>query len=150
MTPRQERFVQEYLIDLNATRAAIRAGYSPGRADNTGSLLLKNPEVAEAVQAAKQERAEEAKIDQRYVVDNLVEIVERCMQRAPVMARGTQVTDSEGAHVWSFDARGASSALNMLAKHLGMLTDKVQMDVTLSPAAIMEKVRERRGTDDGP
>lgn len=145
MTPKQERFVQEYLIDLNATQAAIRAGYSPGRANATGSELLKKLDVAEAVSAAKKERAEDAKIDQRYVVDNLVEIVERCMQRVPVLNRGTHVADDEGRHIWRFDARGASSALNVLAKHLGMLTDKVQMDVTLSPAAILEKVRERRG-----
>jgi phage terminase small subunit len=53
LTPRQEQFVHEYLIDLNATRAAIRAGYSAKTADKQGPRLLTHPEVAAAVQEAR-------------------------------------------------------------------------------------------------
>ena len=49
LTPRQERFVAEYLTDLNATRAAISAGYSKKGAEQTGSVLLRNPKVAEEI-----------------------------------------------------------------------------------------------------
>lgn len=44
LTPKQQLFVEEYLIDLNATQAAIRAGYSPNNADKIGSELLGKPE----------------------------------------------------------------------------------------------------------
>lgn len=57
LTPRQERFVQEYLIDLNATQAAIRAGYAAKDADVQGPRLLGNVGVAEAVARAKAERS---------------------------------------------------------------------------------------------
>lgn len=57
MTPKQAAFVREYLIDLNATQAAIRAGYSRKTAGSQGFDLLKKPEIAEAVSAAANEAA---------------------------------------------------------------------------------------------
>lgn len=57
MTPKRERFVHEYLIDLNATQAAIRAGYSSKRADALGYELLRAPEVAKAIAEAQAARA---------------------------------------------------------------------------------------------
>ncbi len=53
LTPKQERFVAEYLVDLNATQAAIRAGYSPRNADVDGPRLLGNAGVAAAVERGK-------------------------------------------------------------------------------------------------
>ena len=50
MTPKQERFVQEYLVDMNATQAAIRAGYSAHTAEQQGSRLCRNVQVAAAIQ----------------------------------------------------------------------------------------------------
>jgi phage terminase small subunit len=52
MTPKQQRFVQEYLVDLNATQAAIRAGYSPRTARSVGSENLTKPDIAAAIAAA--------------------------------------------------------------------------------------------------
>ncbi len=129
MTPKQQRFVQEYLIDLNATQAAIRAGYSKKTAKQIGQENLTKPDVKTAIDKALDDRAKETKVDQKYVIDNLIELVERCMQRAPVTdMRGNQIQDEEGRDVWRFDSKGANTALTTLAKHLGMLTDKVQMD----------------------
>ena len=56
LTPRQERFVQEYLIDLNATQAAIRAGYSAKTAEQQGYQLLQKPSVQAAIAARQKER----------------------------------------------------------------------------------------------
>ena len=53
LTPRQARFVEEFMLDLNATRAAIRAGYSPRTADKIGSELLRKTRVAGAVSEAR-------------------------------------------------------------------------------------------------
>jgi phage terminase small subunit len=53
LTPKQNRFVEEYLLDLNPTQAAIRAGYSVRTATQQASLLLQSTEIAAAIQAAK-------------------------------------------------------------------------------------------------
>jgi phage terminase small subunit len=130
LEPKQRRFVDEYLVDLNATQAAIRAGYSRRTAEQIGYENLRKPVIAAAVEAAQAARAERLGVSQDYVVDNLTEIVERCMQRAPVMARDAkgmaQTTDAEGRHVWQFDARGALGGLNLLGKHLGMFAERVE------------------------
>lgn len=57
LTPKQQLFVEEYLIDLNATQAAIRAGYSPNNADKIGSELLGKTRVSEAIKIAMAERS---------------------------------------------------------------------------------------------
>ena len=58
LNPKQQSFVEEYLKDLNGAQAAIRAGYSPNRAEQTASRLLTNGKVKSAVQKAKAERSE--------------------------------------------------------------------------------------------
>jgi phytoene dehydrogenase-like protein len=65
MTPKQRRFVAEYLVDLNATQAALRAGYSPRTAPPQGSRLLKNVDVQAAIatQQAQQLEAVEVRIE---------------------------------------------------------------------------------------
>lgn len=74
LTPKQQRFVEEYLIDLNATQAAIRAGYSEKSAQEIGAENLSKPMVAKAIQEALQERKERVQIDADYVLKRLVEI----------------------------------------------------------------------------
>lgn len=74
MTPKQQRFVAEYLIDLNATQAAIRAGYSTKRADAIGYENLRKPEIAKAIEEAQQKRAERTEITQDRVLKELAKI----------------------------------------------------------------------------
>lgn len=74
LTPKQLRFVEEYLKDLNATQAAIRAGYSAKTASSQGERLLRNAEVARAVAERMQARSEKTQIDAGYVLSRLVEI----------------------------------------------------------------------------
>lgn len=74
LTPKQQRFVEEYLIDLNATQAAIRAGYSEKTANEIGAENLAKPSIAKAIQEALQERKERVQIDADYVLKRLVEI----------------------------------------------------------------------------
>lgn len=74
LTDKQLRFVDEYLIDLNATQAAIRAGYSPKTADRIGAELLGKTWVADAVATGKAERSQKTQIDANYVLNRLVEI----------------------------------------------------------------------------
>ena len=129
LTDKQSAFVREYLVDLNATQAAIRAGYSERTASRIGPQLLGKTWVREAIEKAQAKRARRVEVTQDYVLSNLVEVVERTMQRAPVLDRkGEQVTDDEGRAVWTFDAKGANKALELLGKHLGIFTDKVKAE----------------------
>lgn len=131
LTDKQTAFVREYLVDLNATQAAIRAGYSERTASRIGPQLLGKTCVREAIEKAQAKRAQRVEVTQDYVLSNLVEVVERTMQRAPVLDRkGEQVTDEEGRAVWTFDAKGANRALELLGKHLGIFTDKIRAEVS--------------------
>ncbi|HHM9148535.1 TPA: terminase small subunit [Pseudomonas aeruginosa] len=76
LTKKQRLFVDEYLIDLNATQAAIRAGYSARRATEIGYQLLQRPEVAQAIQAAMAERSRRTEVEADYVIRRLREIDE--------------------------------------------------------------------------
>ena len=74
LTPKQQRFVEEYLIDLNATQAAIRSGYSEKTARDIGCENLAKPNIAKAIEEAQNKRQEQTKIDAAYVLKRLVEI----------------------------------------------------------------------------
>jgi phage terminase small subunit len=71
LTPKQRLFVAEYLKDLNATQAAIRAGYSAANADKIGSELLGKTRVREEIETAKQKREERTQIDADWVLKRL-------------------------------------------------------------------------------
>lgn len=70
---KQARFVEEYLKDLNATQAAIRAGYSEKTAEQIGYQLLQNPSVSTAIEAEKAARSERTQIDADWVLRRLDE-----------------------------------------------------------------------------
>lgn len=131
LNEKQQRFVAEYLVDSNATKAAIRAGYSAKTAGSISHKLLKKAEISAAISAKQTRIIEKAELSAEYVLRNLMEIVERCMQRAPVLARGEngmeQAVDEEGRAVWEFNANGANKALELLGKTNGLklFTDKV-------------------------
>lgn len=82
LTPRQERFVQEYLIDLNATQAAIRAGYSAKTANRAGPRLLSNVVVSELVRKTMGERAEKLEITAASVTARLLTIARKAEDNA--------------------------------------------------------------------
>lgn len=76
LTPKQQRFVEEYLKDLNATAAYRRAGYSAkgNAAESAASRLLRNVKVAAAIQAAQAQRAHSADVDTKQVIQELARV----------------------------------------------------------------------------
>ena len=74
LTPKQQRFVDEYLVDLNATQAAIRAGYSEKTAYAVGYENLRKPQIAGAIQSRMDQRSEKTGVDAQYVLKRLHEI----------------------------------------------------------------------------
>lgn len=74
LTPKQQAFVREYLVDLNASAAARRAGYSERTAGSIGDENLKKPEIRRAIDAALKRRAERVEVSQDHVLRSLLEI----------------------------------------------------------------------------
>jgi phage terminase small subunit len=129
LTAKQAAFVAEYLIDLSATKAAIRAGYSAKTANRIGPELLTKPAVAEAVAQAQAERAERTKIDADYVLRQAVKLHERCMQEIEPFTdrKGEQVYDKDGNPLYVFNASGAAKALELVGKHVGVQAFREQV-----------------------
>jgi phage terminase small subunit len=122
LTARQERFVAEYLVDLNATQAATRAGYSAKTANEQGSRLLANVSVAEAVAARRAKVADKLEISQEWVIERLVENVDRAMQAVEVKdAKGN------GTGEYKYDGGVANRALELVGKHLGMFIERSEV-----------------------
>jgi len=130
LTTRQARFVEEYLVDGNGTQAAIRAGYAPRSAQQAGSLLLRKPRVTEALAVKQALVSAQCELDAEWVLDRLREVVERCLQAVPVLDRAGQETGE-----WTFDAAGATRALGLIGKQLGMFTERIDVQLLRSEAA---------------
>jgi phage terminase small subunit len=106
---KQKKFVEEYLVDLNATQAAIRAGYSVRRAAEIGWQLLQKSPVQEAIQAEREKQSERTKITADWVLTRLRE------EATP----GAEETGFSPSRV---------KALELLGKHLALFTDKLQTE----------------------
>ena len=162
MTPKQRRFVAEYLKDQNATQAAIRAGFSAKTAHSSGPRLLDDVGVKAAIEAGMKKVEAKAEVSAEYVLTSLKEIVERCMQRVPVMVfdkedkkmiHATQTVKDEATGelreegLWEFDANGANGALKMLGTHLKLFTEKVEHSgaVTVGWKQLAERAEKERG-----
>ena len=126
LTPKQQRFVEEYLIDLNATQAAIRARYSPRTANEQGAQNLAKLSISEAIAEAQAKREERTQITQDYVLTNIQKVIERCMQVQQVDNCLTQTEDGELAQAFMFKEQGALKGLELLGKRLGMFKDKIE------------------------
>lgn len=98
LTPKQARFVHEYMVDLNATQAAIRAGYKPKNAAQTGAENLRKPQIQAALQEARESREKSSMITAEWVLKEISKIAE----------------NQEEA------ARDRLKALELIGKHLGM------------------------------
>ena len=123
LTDKQQAFVAEFLVDLNATQAAIRAGYSVKTAYAIGEENLKKPEIAHAIAQAQAERAEKT---QRTALDVLKDI-----QDVSKEAR-------DGG-----DLKTALKGYELEGKHLGMFTERINLTGNLDLAVAIEEGRKR-------
>ena len=118
LTAKQAAFIHEYLIDLNGTQSAIRAGYSKKTANEQSTRLLANVHIRAAVDKALKKRANKSEISAQWVLDSLKAVAERCMTAVPVMVRDGDEWVESGE--WKFDSSGANKSLELIGKHLGM------------------------------
>ena len=118
MTPKQAAFVMEYMIDRNATQAAIRAGYSPKTANEQGCRLLTNVSIQAALSAKTEAYAEKVGLTVELVIAGL-------MREANGEAEDTTASSRVAAWVH-------------LGKHLKMFTDKVDMSAELAVRSLSD------------
>jgi len=126
LTPKQLMFCKEFLVDLNATQAAIRAGYSKKTAGQMGFENLKKPEIRKEVERLIGQREERTERSADEVIKRLWEIVDRCMQKVPVLDKSGNKTGE-----FKFDATGANKALELLGRHHKLFTDKIERSGTV-------------------
>lgn len=147
LTDKQKRFVDEYLVDLNATQAAIRAGYSAKTAEWIGPQLLGKTHVSEVIRDRQQARADRTEITQDRVLKELARIAfgdpRKVMTWGPhgvTLIDSKTLTDDEAAMVSEASEtqslNGGSikmklndrlKALEMLGRHLGMFKDNINV-----------------------
>lgn len=144
LPPKQRRFVQEHLVDLNATQAAIRAGYSAKTADVQGPRLLGNVRIQEAIQEAMSRREKRTEITADRVLNELAKIafsdLTDFVEFGPdgIKIRPSDKVDgavlsevsemiTKGASVTSVKLHSKMKALELLCKHLGLAPEKHQL-----------------------
>jgi phage terminase small subunit len=143
LNDKQERFCQEYVIDLNATQAAIRAGYSKKTAYSLGQRLLKKAEIIARIEELKKEIADKNKLSAEWVIEELKKVHRRCMQAEPVMKWDYEKKQMVETGEYVFDSKGANRALELMGKHISMFTEKLEVKDTTDYASKLKAARER-------
>lgn len=165
LNPKRQRFVVEYLKDLNATQAAIRAGYSPNGASTAGERLLRIVEIQQAVSAAQAKHLAKADISAERVLEELARIA-FCDPRKFFEPNGTlknpgdldddtaaalaefvilkeNITSGDGKSDLALRVKWADKlrALELLAKRFGLLKERVEVSIA---GDVVEKLQQAR------
>ena len=144
LTDKQKKFIDEYLVDLNATQAAIRAGYKEKAAYRTGAENLRKPQIQEEIQKRMEERQKRTEITQDMVLQELAAIAfDRATDYVSVMGGMVQVKDTDQLSDSQIAAIAGiketqngievklgskEKTLELLGRHLGMWNDKINVE----------------------
>ena len=160
LTDKQEAFCQEYLIDLNATQAAIRAGYSEKTAASMGQQNLIKLEITKRLHELKAKRSEKTQIDANYVLNRLAEI--DSMDVADILeSDGSVKPINEWPKVWRQTVSGVDVSsdgevilkkvkwpdkvknLELLGKHVGVqaFQEKTKSEVTVTHEEFLSNLK---------
>lgn len=149
MTAKQRRFCDEYLVDLNATQAAIRAGYSPKTAYSIGTENLRKPELKEYIDARMAEKESELIADQNEVLKYLTTVLRGESQSEVVVVESVGDFTSQARTMKKApDEKERLKAAELLGKRYGLYTDRVEQDVDLE-LNITVDYGDEEGEDDG-
>ncbi len=144
VAPKQKRFIQEYLLDLNATQAAIRAGYSPKTANEQGARLLAKASVQAGVQEAMKRREKRTEVTADRVVQELAKIafsdLKDFVDFGPdsIKIKDSDTVDgsvlaevgetvSQAGSTRTVKLHNKMKALELLGRHLGIFTEKHEL-----------------------
>lgn len=166
ITEKQRRFCEEYVVDLNGTQAAIRAGYSVNSANEQASRMLAKDNIQAEVARLKTEQSERTEITADRVLQAMAEVAfgdirgmfnddgslkrphEWDDETAAAVAGMDVVTVSAGEgmveHVAKIKRTDRLRAMEMLARHLSLFNDKLDVNVTSDLAERMRRAKERK------
>lgn len=120
LTAKQEMFCKEYLIDLNATQAAIRAGYSEHTAQEIGSENLTKPMIATVIEKAMNKRVAKVEITAEWVLQGIKDTTTKAV--------------AEDNHAMAF------KGYELAGKHLKLFTDRIEQDIVVEVTAIERNI----------
>lgn len=171
MTRKQKVFCEEYLIDLNATQAAIRAGYSPATATSIGSENLSKPDIRACIDKALAERSKRTGVNADRVIDELAKIAFVNPADVVNLNEATVIENADAADTAAISSvkvkksysengetverevrmQDKTRSLELLGKHLGLFTDKVQVDGKLDTGTdkLADILSQLKDTDRG-
>lgn len=169
MTPKQEMFCREFLIDLNGTQAAIRAGYSAKTANRIATEILSKPEIKRRIEELKQQRQEVIGVDASYVLQRLIDI-DQMDARDILNDDGSVKPIYDWPDVWRQSISGVDlmeisnsenvaatlkkikwpdkiKNLELLGRHVSVAAfkDRLELSGNVGLAERMKKARERSG-----
>lgn len=166
MTKKQKRFAEEYLIDLNATQAAIRAGYSPDTAKEIGCENLTKPNIRACIDREMAERSKRTGVNADRVVQELAKIAfvnavdvidtETATVKEDALPEDTAAIQSVKVKTFGDDGLEREikmadklKALELLGKHMGMFKDKVELSGILDTekTKLDDLLQQMRGGD---
>lgn len=134
LTNKQKRFVDEYLVDLNATQAAIRAGYSKKTANRTGSENLSKPVIKAAIEERMEEKKSELIADQDEVLEFLSAVF-RGEEKETVVDGNGNAEDVPAA------IKDRIRAAELVGKRYGIFSDNIKIDGDV-PVVITDDIEE--------
>lgn len=170
LTDKQTRFIAEYLIDLNATAAARRAGYSAASADQQGYENLRKPEIAAAIGAGKATQIADAGLTAARVLEELRRLAlvnvrdffhadgrakhpidltaeqGACLASFEVLIKNVQAGDGHLDTIHKFKLWDKVKSLELLAKHFALLVEKIEIKDTTADARVARLVAARKRT----
>lgn len=149
LTIKQQKFVAEYVKDLNATQAAIRAGYSENTAKEQGARLLTNANVQTALQTSQDKTAKEDLIDVHYIKQQAHLLYLQCSGKAEIKKLISTDSGPVSVDVLEFNGPAANKAIENLGKHIDIQAFKEQLKLDaeidmLSPLLAARKRIEAR------
>ena len=130
LTDKQERFCQEYVVDLNSAAAARRAGYSKRTANRQGSRLLSNVDIQRRISELRDGRVKRTQVDADFVVERLRAIADQ----------------------WQKNPSAATRAIELLGRHLGIFEQNRQQQAAVIPIQVIlsQPVAERLAAETRP
>lgn len=127
LPPKQALFVKEYLKDLNATQAYLRAGYKWKKgATVVSSQLLANPKIQAIIKAELDKRTKEIDIDWVRVLQQLKDLALICLQKKTIKKYNHETNEYDEVYLPSVDSAWANTALATLWKYFNLFNDKVE------------------------
>lgn len=148
LTKKQQRFCDEYLIDANATQAAIRAGYSKKTARSQGQRLLTNVDIKTYIDEQLEKIHNEKIADAKEVMIYLTSVLRGESQSEIVVVEGTGDGCSDARRMTKLpDERERLKAAELIGKRYGMFTDKVNVEGAV-PVVIVDDLEDDEEFDD--